>query len=95
MHELSLAQSILDVVARAVPPERRACVRAVRVRVGAAAGVLVESLAFCFDAIARHSRTPGAVLCVVPAAGRELDVVDVEVSDGAAVQAAAPVGDSA
>jgi hydrogenase nickel incorporation protein HypA/HybF len=51
MHEMGVAQSVLDIVRGAVPPARAADVRAVRVRIGQMAGVLPESLDFCFGAI--------------------------------------------
>ncbi|MEZ5317994.1 MAG: hydrogenase maturation nickel metallochaperone HypA [Vicinamibacterales bacterium] len=72
MHELSLAHSILDLVRDHVPPERGAEVRAVAVRVGAQAGVIADSLAFCFDAIVQGTPYGGARLVVrpVPATSR-------------------------
>jgi hydrogenase nickel incorporation protein HypA/HybF len=51
MHELSIAQNILDIVMRYVPGEQAAAVRAVRVRVGALSGVVPDSLEFSFEAI--------------------------------------------
>lgn len=69
MHELSVAQSILDLVGQHVPPARAADVRAVRVRVGALSGVLGDSLEFCFSALADASPFRSAFLVVdrVPA----------------------------
>jgi len=51
MHELSVAQSIIDIVFDHVPVLERPLVRTVRVRVGAASGVVPESLEFCFSAV--------------------------------------------
>jgi len=51
MHELSIAQSIIEIVFDHVPPPQRELVRTVRVRVGAASGVVPESLEFCFSAV--------------------------------------------
>jgi hydrogenase nickel incorporation protein HypA/HybF len=51
MHELSVAQSIIDIVFDHVPVSQRSLVRTVRVRVGAASGVVPESLEFCFSAV--------------------------------------------
>lgn len=51
MHELSIAQGILDIVQQHVPPERLASVVSVRVRLGRLSGVVSESLSFCFDAL--------------------------------------------
>jgi hydrogenase nickel incorporation protein HypA/HybF len=51
MHELSLAQSILNIVREHIPPERIAAVRCVRVEIGRLAGVVPDSLEFCFAAL--------------------------------------------
>ena len=51
MHELSIAQGIVDLVRQHVPGERARDVRTVRVRLGALSGVVADSLAFCFDAV--------------------------------------------
>lgn len=51
MHELSIAQSILEIVEQYVPREARADVRSVRVRVGSLSGIVPESLKFSFSAI--------------------------------------------
>ena len=51
MHELSLAQSILNIVKEHTPPEQIGAVRCVRVQVGRLAGVVAESLEFCFTAL--------------------------------------------
>lgn len=51
MHELSMAAGILDIVQQNVRAADAGRVRAVRVRVGDLAGVVPDSLEFCFDAI--------------------------------------------
>jgi len=51
MHELSVAQSILEIVQQHVPEPQAWAVQAVRVRVGRLAGVVTDSLEFCFSAI--------------------------------------------
>jgi hydrogenase nickel incorporation protein HypA/HybF len=51
MHELSIAQNIIDIVRQAVPPARAPAVTSVRVRLGSLSGVVAESLAFCFEAL--------------------------------------------
>ena len=52
MHELSVAQNILDIVTDHVPEPQRTRVRPVRVRVGTMSGVVPDSLEFCFSAAA-------------------------------------------
>ena len=58
MHELSIAQSIVDIAGQYVPRERRHGIRMIRVRVGDMAGVVPDSLCFCFTAVT--SGTPMA-----------------------------------
>ena len=57
MHELSVAQSVVEIVSTAVPKESLSRVTAVRMKVGTMAGVVPESLEFSFQAI-----TAGTVL---------------------------------
>ena len=51
MHELSIAQSILEIVYQHVPEDQCSGVRSVKVQVGRLSGVVPESLEFCFSAI--------------------------------------------
>ena len=81
MHELGLAESILTIVGEHVPANRQADVRRVRVVVGDLAGVLGESLVFCFDALAPLSPFPQASLAIEPVPGRDLRVADIELHD--------------
>lgn len=56
MHELSIAQSIVDVVNRNIPSELSGSVRRIRIAVGEHSGVVAESLLFCFEMVV--SETP-------------------------------------
>ena len=51
MHELSIAQSIVDIIRQYVPDDRAGEVRLVKIKVGQLAGVVPDSLDFCFGAI--------------------------------------------
>ncbi len=51
MHELSIAQGIVDIIGQYVPREQFPTVKLVRVRVGDLAGVVPDSLSFCFTAV--------------------------------------------
>ena len=51
MHELSIAQSIVDIIRQYVPVDHAEDVRLVKIRVGQLAGVVPDSLDFCFGAI--------------------------------------------
>ncbi len=70
MHELSIAQSIVDIIGQYVPADQVADVRLVRVRVGRMAGVVADSLDFCF----------GAIVNGTPLTGARLDIEETPVS---------------
>jgi len=52
MHELSIAQSIVDAVERRASECNAARVKGVRLRIGEAIGVVTDSLTFCFEMLA-------------------------------------------
>jgi hydrogenase nickel incorporation protein HypA/HybF len=64
MHELGVAQGILDLVQNHVPAGQAAHVRAVTVRVGALSGIVADSLEFCFSAIVAGTPYGGASLSI-------------------------------
>jgi hydrogenase nickel incorporation protein HypA/HybF len=56
MHELSLAQNIVDIVQQHVPADQAKSVATIKLRIGQMSGVVADSLDFCFSAIT--SATP-------------------------------------
>jgi len=62
MHELAIAQDILDIVREHVPERRAVALRSVKLRVGGLSGVVPESLEFCFSAIVAETPWQGAHL---------------------------------
>lgn len=66
MHEMSLCESILQIVEAEAAREPFMRVTWLQLEIGALAGVEVEALRFCFDAVA-----PDTIL-----AGAELDIVE-------------------
>jgi hydrogenase nickel incorporation protein HypA/HybF len=64
MHELSIAQNILEIVRQNVPANAESSVKVVRVRIGEMAGVVPDSLEFCFTAIVKDTSFPDAVLAI-------------------------------
>jgi hydrogenase nickel incorporation protein HypA/HybF len=62
MHELSVAQNILDIVQQSVPKEELADVRIVRLKLGTFSGVVADSLDFCFTAITAETELSNARL---------------------------------
>jgi hydrogenase nickel incorporation protein HypA/HybF len=69
MHELSLARAILEGVGKQCDPARTRVFRVV-VAVGSAAGVMVDSLRFAFEILARDTCVEGAELVIVPTPAR-------------------------
>ena len=68
MHELSLAQNIVEIVEAAVPPESDPRASTIRIRVGELAGVVTDSLLFCFEAITQGTRFEHSRLELIPVA---------------------------
>jgi hydrogenase nickel incorporation protein HypA/HybF len=64
MHELTLAQSIIDLVADCAQRERIARVSRVVVEIGIAAPIDPESLLFCFPITANETVAAGAELVI-------------------------------
>jgi hydrogenase nickel incorporation protein HypA/HybF len=62
MHELSIAQSILDIVEQHLPEDHQGSVKSIKLKVGELSGVVVESLEFCFSAVTAGTRFERAVL---------------------------------
>jgi hydrogenase nickel incorporation protein HypA/HybF len=58
MHELSIAQNIIDMIQQHIPEHEWNQVTAVRLKIGASAGIVPDSLEFSFHAI-----TSGSALC--------------------------------
>jgi hydrogenase nickel incorporation protein HypA/HybF len=64
MHELSIAASIVDTVTESVSRYPGACVKEVRLRVGALASVIEDSLQFCWGITVEGTPLEGAKLVV-------------------------------
>jgi hydrogenase nickel incorporation protein HypA/HybF len=71
MHEMSLAEGVLQVVEETARREGAARVRLVVLEIGALSSVEPDALRFCFDAVARGGVADGAALEIdaVPGAG--------------------------
>ena len=71
MHELSLAQNILDIVSDQCVRSGYKRVESINLRVGRASGIMPDALLFAFDAIKSDSIARGAVLHIeeVPVSG--------------------------
>ena len=62
MHELSIAQNILEIVREHLHAGVSCQVKSVRIRVGDGAGIVTDSLEFCFNTIIAETPMQGAVL---------------------------------
>jgi hydrogenase nickel incorporation protein HypA/HybF len=71
MHEMSLAESVLAIIEDYAQREGFARVKTVRLEIGRMAGVEIEAMRFCFDAVTRGSVAEAAALDIVelPGAG--------------------------
>lgn len=72
MHELAIAQNILEIVRQSVPEEQVSDVKWIRIRVGQLSGVIPDSLNFCFSAIVGETnmRRAGLDIEQVPTVSR-------------------------
>lgn len=70
MHEMSLAEGILQIIEDQAKSRKFRRVSAVVLEIGQLAGVEVEALRFAFDAVTRDSVAEGAELQIVEVAGR-------------------------
>lgn len=72
MHEMSLAESVVQLVEEAARNEGCSRIRTIWLEIGALASVEPEALRFCFEAAARDSCAAGAQLeiSILPGEGR-------------------------
>ncbi len=70
MHEMSIAESVLQIIEDTARAEGYAKVNAVWLEIGQLAGVEKESLRFCFDVVTRDSVARDARLEIIETAGQ-------------------------
>ena len=70
MHELGLTQHLVEIAESAARANGASQVRSVKVEIGALAGVVPESVEFCFDACSRGTLLEGSRLEIVFIPGR-------------------------
>jgi len=70
MHEMSLAEGILQIIEDTVHANAAAQVRSVLLEIGVLSHVEVQALRFCFDAVTRSTVADGARLDVRAVPGR-------------------------
>jgi hydrogenase nickel incorporation protein HypA/HybF len=69
MHEMSLAEGVVQLIEDAVRAQAFSKVTTVWLEIGQLAAVEIEAMRFCFDAVARGSVAEGAQLEIVEAPG--------------------------
>lgn len=71
MHEMSLAEGVLQIVETTAAEAGCERVKEIRLEIGALAGVEVEALRFCMDAVLRNGPAEGAAVVfeITPGAG--------------------------
>jgi hydrogenase nickel incorporation protein HypA/HybF len=69
MHEMSIAECMLEIVETTARGNAAARVSAIRLELGALSPVEPHALEFCFDAVARGTLAEGARLEIVTLAG--------------------------
>jgi hydrogenase nickel incorporation protein HypA/HybF len=70
MHELGLTQHLVEIAERAARENNARQVRSVTVEIGALAGVVPESVEFCFEACSRGTLLEGSRLEIIRIPGR-------------------------
>jgi hydrogenase nickel incorporation protein HypA/HybF len=70
MHEMSLTESVVDILREEASRQGFARVRTVWLEIGALSGVEPEAMEFCFDAATRGTLAEGARLEIVRAPGQ-------------------------
>jgi hydrogenase nickel incorporation protein HypA/HybF len=84
MHEMSLVESIVQLIEDSAAKERFSSVKLVAVEIGRLSSVEPEALAFCFDAATRGSIADGARLEIHHVPGRAMCLqcgADVEIEN--------------
>ena len=69
MHEMSLAESVLQIIEDTARAQKFTHVRTVVLEIGALSAVEPEAMLFCFDAVTRGSLAEGAKLEIVEIPG--------------------------
>jgi len=82
VHELSLALEVCRMAGDVLERERGVAVRSLGVEVGTEAGVELENLRFCLDALLTEPPFVGARAELQPVPGETLRLTFVEVDDG-------------
>jgi len=70
MHEMSLAEGVLQLIEDSAKTQSFSRVRTVWLEIGQLAGVEVEAMKFCFDVVVRDSIAQDAKLVIIETPGQ-------------------------
>lgn len=70
MHEMSLAEGVLQIIEDSAKTQNFSRVKTVWLEIGQLAGVEVEAMKFCFDAVTRDSIAQDAKLEIIATPGQ-------------------------
>lgn len=62
MHEMSIAQSLVDILTEEMSRHHAATLRSARLHIGQLSAIVPESLSFCFEVITKGTNMEGARL---------------------------------
>jgi hydrogenase nickel insertion protein HypA len=79
VHELSIAQALVRMLAEEAARHGTNRIVSVRLRLGRLSGIVGEALTFAFDVAAQGTVAEGARLHIEDAAGREMELVAMEI----------------
>ena len=65
MHEMSLCESVLQVLENEAKRQHFHKVKTVWLEIGSMSGVEIEAMRFCFDVVVRHTLADGAKLEII------------------------------
>ncbi|WP_309682210.1 hydrogenase maturation nickel metallochaperone HypA [Polaromonas sp.] len=77
MHELGITRNVIAICAERADGAQ---VLRVTLEIGKRAGVMAESVRFCFDICARGTPVEGAMLEIIEPLGEELKIKEMEVA---------------
>jgi hydrogenase nickel incorporation protein HypA/HybF len=81
MHELSIAASMVEIACEEAKRHGGGRIEVVYLRLGALAGVVKDSLLFCWELACQETGAEGSRLEIEDAAGRELEMTALEIQD--------------
>jgi hydrogenase nickel incorporation protein HypA/HybF len=84
MHEMSIAQSLIDILQEEMTRHQATVLKSVRLNVGELSAIVPESLSFCFEVATKDTHMEGAqlIMDVIPLRGacrdcqHEFDIKD-------------------